>query len=560
MGQPVDARLTPELARDICLRTGGAAVLDGSIRKIGNKYVLKLRTTDCRSGGVLDEQQVQAATKEDVLHAVTSIASRFRNRAGESLTTIEERSTPLEEATTSSLEALKAFSVARNVHFTINYASALHLYDRAIEIDPKFALAYAYRGHVFGELGESDYAAENITKAWQLRDRASTREQLFIDASYQLRVTGNMDKLQQVCEALERSYPRDPNSYAFRAAQVYQIRGEYEKAAEEARRSIAVDPGIPFVYDLLAFSYENLDKLDDAEKSVQLALDRKLDIPDFLERRYKIAFLRNDQAGMDREVALGRGKSQAEDMLSLQEALTAAYSGHLRQARTLAQRAVDLARKSSQRERAALYQTDAALREAFFGNAVAARQNARAALDLSKDREVEYGAAFAFALVGDSVRAETLGKDLERRFPEDTSVRMSYLPALRGLLMLNHGDPSKSIEILQTASPYDLGAPRCSHHGFYGALYPVYVRGEAYLAALRGAEAAVEFQKILNHRGIVVDDPIGALARLQLGRSFVISGDKTKAKAAYQDFLTLWKDADPGIPVFQRAKAEFARL
>ena len=226
----------------------------------------------------------------------------------------------------------------------------------------------------------------------------------------------------------------------------------------------------------------------------------------------------------------------------------------------MSRRAADLAQQAAQRERAALYETGAALWEAFFGNASAARQSATAALELSKDRDVEYGAAFALALSGDSSRSQTLANDLERRFPEDTSVRFSYLPALRALLALNHGEPSKAIELLQIAAPYELGAPRSSFHGFFGALYPVYVRGEAYLAAHQGAEAAAEFQKILDHRGIVVSDPIGALAHLQLGRAFALSGDKTKAKTAYQDFLTLWKDADPDIPILKQAKAEYAKL
>ena len=263
---------------------------------------------------------------------------------------------------------------------------------------------------------------------------------------------------------------------------------------------------------------------------------------------------------MEREVGLAQGKSGAEDWISDHEAFVLAYSGRLQQARRMSRRAADLAQQAGQRERAALYEAGAALWEAFFGNAPEARRSATAALELSKDREVEYGAAFALALSGDSSRSQTLANDLERRFPEDTSVRFSYLPALRALLALNHGEPAKAIELLQIAVPYELGAPRSSIHGFFGALYPIYVRGEAYLAAHQGAEAAAEFQKILDHRGIVVSDPIGALAHLQLGRAFALSGDKTKAKAAYQDFLTLWKDADPDIPILKQAKAEYAKL
>jgi len=279
-----------------------------------------------------------------------------------------------------------------------------------------------------------------------------------------------------------------------------------------------------------------------------------------MERRYDIAFLKGDEAGMEREAALSQGKPGGGDGISDQTAFVLGYSGHLQQARRMSRRAVDLAQQTAHRERAALYETGAALREAFFGNAPAARRSATAALELSKDREVEYGAAFALALSGDSSGSQRLANDLATRFGEDTSVEFSYLPALRARLALNRGEPSKAIEVLQVAVPYELGRPRSSHHGFFGAFYPVYVRGEARLAAHQGAEAATEFQKILDHRGIVVSDPVGALARLQLGRALTMSGDKSKAKTAYQDFLTLWKDADPDIPILKQAKAEYATL
>jgi eukaryotic-like serine/threonine-protein kinase len=560
MGQPADARLTPELAKEICERTASAAVLDGSIAPIGSQYVLGLRARNCRTGDTLDEEQVQAARKEDVLSALTQIASKFRTRVGESLSTVEKHDTPLAEATTPSLEALKAYSTARKVHFsTFGAAAALPLYRRAIEIDPKFATAYAYLGNMYGEVGESDLSAESTSKAYQLRDRASDAEKFFITASYDLRVTGNMEKMQQACELWAQTYPREMMPHAFLGT-VYQITGKYEKSVEEIKKAIGLDPDFALGYDILAASYEHLDRLGDAGNTLQQASERKLEIPLHLFRRYEIAFLKADRAGMERIAALGREKSGTEDSISDLEAFVLAYSGHLQQARKTSRRAADLAQQAAQRETAALFDTGAGLWEAFFGNAPTARRSAMAALELSKDREVEYGAAFALALSGDSSRSQTLANNLERRFGEDTSVRFSYLPALRALLALNHGEPAKAIELLQVAVPYDLGVPRSSIHGNFGALYPVYVRGEAYLAAHQGAEAAAEFQKILDHRGIVVSDPIGALAHLQLGRAFVLSGDKTKAKTAYQDFLTLWKDADPDIPIFKQAKSEYAKL
>src|SRR5271157_2794798 len=466
MSRPADARLTPELAKEICERTGSAAVLEGSVASLGSQYVLGLRAKSCRTGDVLDEEQVQAARKEAVLNALSQIASKFRTRVGESLTTVEKHDTPLEEATTPSLEALKAYSAACKVHFSIGDATAaLPLYKRALEIDPKFAMAYANLGSLYGEMGESDLSAESTSKAYDLRDRASDREKFFITASYEIRVTGNLEKAQQTCEAWAQTYPREVHAHGFLGGVIYPVSGKYEKAVEEAKRSIEIDPDIAIPYGDLAYSYEYLDRLGEAENTLQRASERKLETPDFLVQRYDIAFLRADQAGMERAVALAQGKAGVEDGISDHEAFVLTYSGHLQQARRMSQRAADLAQEAAQRERAALYQTGPALWEAFFGDAPAARRSAMAALALSNDREVEYGAAFALALSGDSSRSQTLANDLERRFPEDTSVRFSYLPALRALLSLNQSEPSQAIELLQIAAPHELGAPRSSFHG-----------------------------------------------------------------------------------------------
>ena len=373
-------------------------------------------------------------------------------------------------------------------------------------------------------------------------------------------VTGNLEKAQQTCELWAQTYPREKDPHGLLSGIVYPVLGKFEKAVEEGKKLVELDPDFPIGYNVLALSYVGLDRLEEAGNTLQRAAERKLEVPDLFVDRYFIAFLKGDKAGMEREMALGRGKSGADDWLSDQEALVLAYSGHLQQAKRMSQRAADRTQQTDQRERAALYETGAALWEAFFGNAPAAKRSAMAALELSKGRDVEYGAAFALALSGDSSRSQTLTNDLERRFPEDTSVRFSYLPALRALLALNQSEPAKAIELLQIAVPYELGAPQSSFFGFFGALYPVYVRGEAFLAAHQGAEAAAEFRKILRHRGVVISDPIGALARLQLGRAFVLSGDKTKAETAYQDFLTLWKDADADIPILKQAKMEYAKL
>jgi tetratricopeptide (TPR) repeat protein len=503
---------------------------------------------------------VQADRKEDVLNALSRIASKFRVRVGESLATVEKHDIPLAEATTPSLEALKAYSAGRKINFSTGSAAALPLYKRAIEIDPKFTMAYVGLGNAYGEIGESDLSAENTSKAYELRDRASEEERFFITLSYDIRVTGDLQKAQQTCELWIQTYPRDMQPHGFLSS-IYQFIGKYEKAADEAKKTIELDPEFNIAYANLAFGYQNLDRLEEAEKALQQATARKLEFPDFLVLRYNLAFLRGDRAGMEEVLTLSQKESGTEDMMADNQAFVLAYSGHLRHARKMSRRAADLAQQAAQRERAALWETGAALREAFFGNRAEGRGSAIAALKLSKDREVEYGAAFALALGTEyASESQALANDLERRFGEDTSVRFNYSPALRALLALRRGETSKAVGLLEIAVPHELGTPRSTIHGYFGALYPVYVRGLAYLAARQSTEAAAEFQKILDHRGIVVSDPIGALARLQLGRAFALSGDKTKAKMVYQDFLTLWKDADADIPILKQAKAEYAKL
>jgi tetratricopeptide (TPR) repeat protein len=567
MDRPPDARLTPDVAQEICERTACAAILEGSIASLGSQYVLGLRARSCRGGEVLAEEQVQAARKEDVLNALSQIARRFRTRVGESLATVEKHSTPLAEATTSSLEALKAYSGAlRVVLTTSDEASAIPLFKRAIEIDPNFATAYVWLGRTYADIGETVLSAENTSKAYDLRDRASDTERFFITASYDIQVSGNLEKARQTLELWAQTYPRDASPHVMLSAFVYQQLGNFERSAEEAQKTIRLlpDPDFP-AYVNLAGSYVLLGRLDDAQKILQQASARKLQNPFLVLVQYSIDFLKDDRAGMEKLEAFGRETPGLKEWMADQESLTLAYSGRLRQARSMSRRAVDLAQQEGQKETAALFEAAAALREAFFGNAAEARRGALAALDLSKGRDVEYGVAFALALTGDSSRSQAILNDLEKRFPEDTSVQFTYAPALRAALALNtspadRSRPFRVMELLQPAVAYELAAPNCAIMAFYGALYPVYLRGEAYLAEQQGAQAAAEFQRVLGHRGIVQNDPVAALARLQLGRAFALAGDTTKAKTAYQDFLTLWKDADTDIPILQKAKAEYGTL
>jgi DNA-binding winged helix-turn-helix (wHTH) protein len=563
MAKPADARLTPEVSREICERTASAAVLDGAIASLGSQYVLTLRAKDCRTGDILDEEQVQAARKEDVLNALSQIASRFRTRVGESLSTVKSHDTPLAEATTPSLEALKAYSAGWQVSYSSGAAAAVPFFSRAVEIDPNFASAYAALGRMYGDIGESALSAKNTSRAYELRDRASDQEKFFISVTYELQVTGNREKAQQTCDLWVQAYPRAWLPHALLSGGIYPQLGKYEKSVEEAKVALGIDPDFSIGYSILTASYLALERTAEAENTLRHAFERKLEIPDLYVQRFIIAFLRDDKTGMEREAAQSREKPYVDDWMSNAEGFVSAYSGHLEDARKMSRRAADLARKADRRETEALYQADAAVREALFGNVSIARQRAVDALELSKSRDVVYVSGFALALAGDSSRSQALTEDLSRRLPEDTSVQFIYVPTLRALLALNRGQPSKAVELLQTAIPYEGGSPIEGGSEFLlgaGNLYPAYARGLAYLAAHQGAEAARELQKILDHRGIVVSDPAGALAHLQLGRAYVLSGDKSKAKSAYQDFLTLWKDADPDIPILKQAQAEYANL
>ena len=558
MGQRPGAPLTAGLARDLCQRAGGAAVVEGSIASLGTRYVVGLRAVNCVSGDVLDNEQLQAREKSDVLNSLSQIVRNFRSRVGESPASLSHNDTPLAEATTPSLEALKAYTTGLKVHFSTGARAALPLFRRAVEIDPEFAMAYSYLGRVYANLDESDLGAESIRRSWQLRDRVSDREKFQIDTRYEALLTGNLEETRQTCEAWVRTYPRDPQPH-IGLSNYYEFVGQYEKAAAEGEKAVRIDPDFSSGYSSLARNEMYLDRLRDTGETLRQAAARGLEIDEFAMLRYRIAFLNGDETGMERIAARAREKSGAENWISSRQAFALAYSGRLREARNLSQLAVEQATVAGQRERAGLWEAGAAVREAFFGNNAAAIKRGSAALMLSRDREAEYGAAFAFALAGDSSSSLQLANDLEKRFPEDTSVRFSYLPALRSLLALNSREISKSLELLQTSIPNELGVPR-SANGLFGALYPVYVRGLVYLAAHQGDEAAMEFRKILDHRGIVGSDPVGALARLEMARAFALSGDKAKAKTSYQDFFTLWKDADADIPVLKQAKAEFAAL
>jgi len=561
MGQQPDARLMGKVAQEVCERTGGAAVLDGSIAKLGSQYVLGLRAKNCHTGDILDQEQAQAAKIEDVMDALSQIAITFRTKVGESLASVRQHGTPLEEATSSSLEALKAYSAGtKHLNSGHDLAAAVPLFQRAIEIDPEFAMAHASLGFTYGLLGQPALSAESNKRAYELRDRTSDREKLFIAATYETQVTGDLAKALKTCELWLHTYPRDTSPHGILGAFVYPTFGKYDKGAEVAKKLVELAPDFPVGYLQAAFNSQFAGHVEEAEKILQQAQQRKLEIPELLLQRYDVAFLKGDKAGMDREATLGEREPAAEDMIADRQGFVWAYFGQLNKAKSMVRHAADLNAQPDQRGRKALIQIGPALWDGFFGNASEAKKRALEAQSLTTDRDVEYGAAFALALAGESERAQALAKDLDQRFPEDSAVTFLYLPPVRALIALSAGDPSKALDVMRVSLPYDRGLPPSAAPFFIGPLYTIYVRGLAYLNAGRGSEAAGEFQKIIDGRTIVVSDPIGSLAHLQLGRAFVASGDTIKAKAAYRDFLTLWKGADSDIPILRQANAEYAKL
>jgi tetratricopeptide (TPR) repeat protein len=559
MKQPADSRLTPELARGVCARTASAAVLEGSIAALGSQYVLGLRATACATGDVLADEQAQAARKEEVLSALSRIATRFRTRVGESLATIEKHSTPLQEATTPSLEALQAYSGGMNAAFS-GSVRALPLFQRAVAIDPDFALAHAQVGFRYGVLGESKLARQSLLKAYQLRQRASDAERFFIETLYDRDFTGNLERERRTLETWAESYPRDASPHTLLAGLALLSTGQYELAIAETEKALALDPDRTPAYANRAFNQVRLNRLDDALLTVRHATERKLDSPEFLLIEYSVAFLKgNDEEG-ERIAALARKSPAVSDLISHLEALALARAGRLQDARRTSAVSVEIAQRAGQSERAGLFEAGRAVWEAFYGNAAAARQSAGRALELGRGRDVDYAAAFALALSGDLPRSRALAEGLAREFPEATFAQFMYLPTLRALFALNTPDPPAAIQALQIASRYDLALGGVGFIGRFGGLYPIYVRGLAHLAARQPAEAAAELQRILDHRSIVLFDPMDALARLQLARALALAGDTVKAKSAYGDLLTLWKNADSDIPVVETARAEFARL
>ena len=560
MGRTAGDRLTPELTREVCQRTGSKAMLTGSIAALGNQYVIGLKAANCNTGDMLAETQEQAAVKEAVLKALDSAAVTLRGKLGESRSSVQKYATPLEEATTPSLEALKAFSLGFRTSDAKGDTAGLPYYKRAVELDPNFARAYANISVVYFDLSEAGRAAENARKAYELRGKVSERERLGIETTYYLFVTGELEKAAQAYVLWQQSYPRDYSPYA-NLSFIYSCLGTLAKELEEAREAMRMGPSDVVDYNNLGSAYVNLNRLDEAEAVYKQAEERKLESELLAANRYQLAFLKGDAGQMAQLAAAAMGKSDAEDMLLAEQADTQSWYGRLKKARELTRRAMDAAEHNDAKETAATYQAAGALREVESGNPRQARADADAAVKLAPNRDVQAMAALALGRAGDTAGAGKLATELDKTFPLDTLVQRYWLPTIRAAVALERKDPNRAIELLRVASGIELG--QTTLVAVY--LCPVYLRGEAYLMLNDSSAAATEFQKFIDRYGLVGNFQWGALARLGLARAYALDAAKNpaardKAREAYQNFLTLWNDADPDVPILIQAKAEYAKL
>jgi DNA-binding winged helix-turn-helix (wHTH) protein/tetratricopeptide (TPR) repeat protein len=568
MTRPAATKLTPEVARELCQRAGSKAYIAGAIGSLGSEYVLQLKAINCQNGDTLGQEQMTAASKEKVLDTLGDAASRLRGELGESLATVQKFDVPLQDATTPSLEALQAYSIGENEDRLKGPAAALPYHQRAIELDGKFAMAYWSEGYDYSDLAQEERASEYFTKAFQLRERANEWERLAITADYYRIVTGQQDKSAQTYIQTIDGYPRKAGAYG-NLGLVYGIKGQYEEAVEATRQGLHLLPDHESYYTNLANFYLALQRFDEARQIIHEAQARKLGNFAMRNALYALAFLSSDSAAMAERLQWFAGKPEENFGLALASD-TDAYAGHLGKARELTRRAVDSAIRADSKETAAIWQANAAIEQAAFRNATEARQSAAEALTLVPTSQgVEAEVALAFAMAGDTARADSLAQDLGKRFLLDTQIQALWLPAIQGQVALDHGSPASALHALQAAaSPIELG--QIPFVANISCLYPTYVRGQAYLAAGQGAAAAAEFQKIIDHSGIVWNCWTGALAHLGVARGNAMQAStsqgpdadpaRVRALAAYKDFLALWKDADPDIPILKEARAEYAKL
>jgi eukaryotic-like serine/threonine-protein kinase len=555
MGRASSERITRDIARELCVRTGSKAIVLGSISNLGGQYVIGVDAVGCSNGDTLAKEQEEAATKSDVLKALSKSAASLRAKLGESLATIQRFDVPV-EATTGSLEALKAFSMGITTFRAKGNAEAIPFYKRAIELDPNFAVAYASLGLVYSNLGQASLAEENLKKAYELRDRVSEREKYRIASLYFDVGTGELEQASQVYELWAKSYPQD-GVPAGNLGVIYSTLGQMDKATSQSLEAMRMQPDAITSYLNLTQIYLALNRTNDAQKVVDQAQQRHLEGDVLHWVMYQLDFVKGDAAGMQQEVAWAAGKPGSEDVLLSFQSDTEAYYGRLAKARDFSRRAVDAAVRDDSKETAAMWQVNAALREAEFGNASVAKQDVSAALKLAPGRDVKMLGALALARAGDATRAKEFAEELEKSYPSNTVQKVYWMPTVKAALELDATNFPQALVFLEAAAPYELGSPQQFQ---LGTMYPAYIRGQTLLLSHNGLAAAAEFQKIIAHPGLVLNFPLGALAHLGLARASALSGDTAKARAAYQAFFALWKDADPDIPILNEAKAEYAKL
>ena len=556
MGRDRSTQLSTGIAREVCERNNAAVTLDGSIASLGSRYDLVLQAFDCLNGDLLASVEADSQDKDHVMDAVSKLASGMREKLGESLSSVRQYDVPLARATTPSLEALRCYTQGIQTLAKFDYTGSLSWFQKATELDPNFALAYWAMGDVYATLGQDNPAIQYTQAAFELRERVSERERALIEAHYYYYVLGDVEKARRSCEILSKTYPYSEDAHTSLAAFAEAV-GQYDVGLAEYLEALRLAPRRSFLYRDVGYTYLLLDRVDDASALLAKAHQSNLDA-NLAPILYSIAFYHDDPSEMARQVASSSGKPQVEDLVLAMDADTAAYYGQLKKARTLSTRAAQLSKRAEQKGDSSYYAASA-VREALFGNAHEAQVQAALAMKSGASRDVDYAVALASLYAGNPQRGQMFSDELAKKFSQDTVVKCNYLPALRAKLAILRAEPQEAIDVLAPAGTCDLGLPSYSYYN-WANLFPAYVRGEAYLAGHRGKQAAAEFEKVISHRGLVLNEPIGALAHLELGRAYLLSGDTAKSRAAYRNFLALWKNADSDIPVLKQAKAEYAKL
>jgi tetratricopeptide (TPR) repeat protein len=558
MTRPVNTPLTPDVARELCQRADSKAYITGSVAGLGSQYVIGLKAVNCLNGDTLAQEQATATGKEKVLDALGEAASKLRSELGESLVSVQKFDAPLGQETTPSLEALKADAIAKKIEKEKGPAAALPLFQRAIELDPNFASAIEGVGIMYGNVGQPTRGNEYLSKAFALRDRASEREKLHITSMYYMAVTGELDKAVETFREWEENYPRDNTAYT-NLSSVYSQQGKMEQAAEQAREGVRLDPDNVITAENLMVPLVNLQRYDEARQAYQQTVARKLDDDTLHIASYGLDFVQRDTKAMAEQAAWFEARPELQNEILGLEADTEAYVGHLTKAREITRHAAESAVRADNKESAALWQLAAARREALFGNFEEAKRRAVTGLAIAPEsRDVQVLAALVLARAGDATKARALAQKLAQQYPGHTLVQSYWLPTIETQLALPGKEPQRAVDEIQKTENLEFALP--SGNANNTCLDATYLRGEAYLALGKAGPATTEFQKIINHPGLVWNCVTGALAHLGLGRAEALAGDKAKARAAYQDFLTLWKDADPDIPILKEAKTEYAKL